>query len=843
MRLRFDAHQPHQLAAVQAVVDLFAHQGSSARYARLHDVALDGARLLAQTRAVQERHGLPASASLGDAQFSLEMETGTGKTYAYLRTLHELHLRYGVSRAIIVVPGVAIREGVLQQIRATADHFATRYEGRRIQARIFRPDTPSHVRRFARDDGIQVLILNMDAFNKGRSNLIHRPADALGGRSPMDLVAATRPLVILDEPQNMEGPRTREAIGALGALAVLRYSATHRHLHHLLYRLDPVRAYDLGLVKRIEVASVIQEGEPSAPLEVKLIAPTRSGVSARIVIEASDGRGTRQKTITVRRQGEDLYDLSGGREIYRGYEVDHIDAERGVVAFQNGVEVSADPGAAFQARSLVMGRQIEETVEEHLEKQLKIHRLQPAGRRLKVLSLFFVDRVAHYAETQGPIRLWFVEAYERLAAKPRYACLHLPEVERVHAGYFARRRGQAVDTGGRSRDDDEAYELIMRHKERLLSLDEPVSFLFSHSALREGWDNPNVFQICTLHPSRSELRKRQEIGRGLRLPVMENGDRCTDPDLARLLVVANESYDDFARRLQTEMAEDCGVDYGDRVSNRRAPRPVELRAGWMEDAAFRTLWREIARSTRIRCHFDDHVLMETARSALAAAAPPRSAGLVVERGEIGRHGPTRTTRLARDQTDLAMPLPDPLDHLQEVTGLTRRTLAAILAAPGWFEGYGAQPIEALHIAVRIISQVLDRALAEGAEYDLEPNAPLPATLWSDRRLEAGSQRVEAVQKSIHVAVPVTGEDEAKWVREQDADPAVQTLLRWPRWLPVETPLGPVDPGWAVLRSGTDGPDVSVTRTAKAGLSPGEARCVAAHFAALGARFEEVYRPS
>ena len=564
MRWRFDPEQSHQLDAIRSVVDLFEGQSMGSSEPGPNPELMPREALLQNLRRVQEEQGLPLSGDLADTQLSVEMETGTGKTYVYLRTIMELYKRYRFRRFVVVTPGVAIREGVLHQVAATRDHLAELYEGQRLEARVARPDQPGIIRRFAEDDGPQVLVVNIDAINKGAGNVLHRPADGLSGWSPMERVAASRPIVILDEPQNLEGPRSREALKALDPLVTLRYSATHRVLHHLVHRLDPVRAHDMGLVKRIEVASVVAEGRPSVPLELRSLRSTTKGVTATLALEGSTPRGPRWTSVKVRGHGEDLEQLSGGRPLYKGYLVDEINAASSSVRFTNGVVL---PLQGIGPNTDVVREQVALTIREHLERELLIQRVTPVGRRMKVLSLFFLDRVAHYAPADGLVRRAFEELYEQIGAEPRYASLASSPVGEVHAGYFARRSGVEIDTSGSSREDGEAFELIMRNKERLLSLDEPVRFLFSHSALREGWDNPNVFQICTLHPTRSHLRKRQEIGRGLRLPVTETGHRCHERDLNRLLVVANE--DELVARAQRH--EGCRLVRLRRLVDKHAP--------------------------------------------------------------------------------------------------------------------------------------------------------------------------------------------------------------------------------------------------------------------------------
>ena len=401
----------------------------------------------------------------------------------------------------------------------------------------------------------------------------------MSGRKPIEFIQAAQPIVIMDEPQNMESEQARTAIASLNPLCTLRYSATHRNLYNLLYRLDPVKAYDLKLVKRIEVDSVLDDPDFNRPyIHVQSIAVVRNKIRATLKIDVNTNGAPRRAQISINRGGVDLFDHSGERENYRGHIVDEINAGNQSISFTNGLVLNVGQTHGGHGDD-VMRVQIRETVREHLEKELRIRNTLPAGQRLKVLSLFFIDRVANYVPEDGKIRQWFVQSYGEISALAKFAVLAPQPAESVHSGYFAATKGIVKDTSGATLADDEAYELIMRDKERLLSMDEPLRFIFSHSALREGWDNPNVFQICTLNETKSEIKKRQEIGRGMRLPVTETGERCFDQTINRLTVIANESYEEFARQLQTEIEDECGVKFEGRIADKRKRRVAQLRPG------------------------------------------------------------------------------------------------------------------------------------------------------------------------------------------------------------------------------------------------------------------------
>ncbi|CAN5204487.1 hypothetical protein BH18GEM1_BH18GEM1_16010 [soil metagenome] len=818
MKIKFDADQEYQLEAVRSVVDLFDGQPLAAGP---HEVRLSATRgdlftdtgvanrllihdeqILESVRTVQGRSGIPVTDELAGLNFSVEMETGTGKTYVYLRTIYELRRRYGFRKFIVVVPSVAIREGVLKNIELTRDHFADLYGKVPVDSWIYDSREVSRLRQFANSNQLQVLILNIDGFNKKDIAVIHRENDRLSGRRPIEFIQATNPIVVIDEPQNMESETARAAITSLNPLCTLRYSATHRNPYNLVHRLDPVQAYDLGLVKRIEVDSVRDEGDFNRPyVRVRRVNATKSRIAARVEIDVRQKDGARRKTITVT-AGDDLVAKSGERSLYEGYVVDEIDAGRGHVSFANGIVLKEGETQGSYTDDL-MRLQVEETVKEHCEKELVILD-QLSGQKLKVLSLFFIDRVANYAAEDGKIRRWFLEAYEERAAQSRYARLRLPPVSDVHNGYFAESKGIPKDTSGSTRADDEAYALIMRDKERLLSPEEPLRFIFSHSALREGWDNPNVFQICTLNETRSELRKRQEIGRGLRLPVMENGERCFDPTVNRLTVVANESYEEFARQLQVEIEDECGVTFdGGRIKNARERRPVRLRKGWQANPDFQELWERIRHRTRYSVEYETKEIVVAAAAALRKMPkidPPR---FRVERVELGfeKEGVTITPRASR-QVEATWPsaaVPDLLSYLQRGTELTRATLAEILIQSGRLADASVNPQQFLDQTARAIRMTLETLLIEGIQYEKIAGETYEMRRLKDEKIVGYVSRLVKVKKSIYDAVDYASDVEKRFAEALDTRDDIRLFLKLPSWFKVEKPVGTYNPDWAIVK--------------------------------------------
>jgi len=615
MRIQFDAQQQYQIDAVSAVLDIFngqplelpdfsviqATERSGLFEGQVQTEIGVGNRLLItpddlrkNVKAIQARNEIevadanaaleswPLHSSTGDfvrycCHFSVEMETGTGKTYVYLRTIFELARRYGFKKFIIVVPSVAIREGVLKNIEITREHFKALYNNIEFESFVYDAKKANRLRQFASSNTIQILVINIDAFRKNftgteeehKSNVIYQDRDQTNGVRPIEFIQSTTPIVIIDEPQSVDSTeKSQEAIKALNPLCTLRYSATHRNPYNLVYRLDPIRAFGLHLVKQIIVDSAITSGAMNdAFVRVEKI-DIKNGIKAKLRIQVQTPNGPKEKSVTVKNE-HDLYELSENRAQYKdGFVVTEIDGTPGaeLVRFNSGLmlRLGEEQGGM---REDVWKAQIRKTVEKHLTKELQVRQLG-----LKVLSLFFIDRVANYRSyddsgqpVAGKFAREFEETLTHLAKEPRFSSLEwlkLP-VDSLHNGYFAQdKKGILKDTKGDTQADDDVYNLIMKEKERLLSMDEPLRFIFSHSALREGWDNPNVFQICTLNETQSAMKKRQEIGRGLRLPVNQDGVRVFDESVNKLFVVANESYDDFARKLQTEYEEDCGVTFG-----------------------------------------------------------------------------------------------------------------------------------------------------------------------------------------------------------------------------------------------------------------------------------------
>ena len=608
MKLQFK-HQKFQADAAKAVVDVFAGQPyltptylmdrGFGQQSVTDDTDFTGWRnerivpelsdklILEHLQKVQRTNQIKPSDKLeGRYNLTIEMETGVGKTYTYIKTMYELNKHYGWSKFIVVVPSIAIREGVYKSFQVTQDHFAEEY-GKKIRFFIYNSAQLTEIDRFASDSSINVMIINSQAFNaKGKdARRIYMKLDEFRSRRPIDIIAKTNPILIIDEPQSVEGKQTKERLKEFCPLLTLRYSATHKSdsIYNMVYRLDAMEAYNKRLVKKIAVKGITESGSTATEGFVYLesINLSKADPTATIQFDCKGASGIRKKTATVG-IGYNLYDNSGNLDEYRvGFVVKFIDGRDNSVEFLNGIKLFAGDVIGKVSEDQLRRIQIRETILSHLERERQLFH-----KGIKVLSLFFIDEVAKYKQydeaghpSNGIYADIFEEEYSDILSSMqreigdedyiRY--LDAISAHNTHAGYFSvDKKGKMTDSKlsdkkeGTS-DDIDAYDLIMKNKELLLDRDpkrSPVRFIFSHSALREGWDNPNVFQICTLKQSSNEVRKRQEVGRGLRLCVNQDGERMDANVLGNdvhsvniLTVIASESYDSFAKGLQSELAE------------------------------------------------------------------------------------------------------------------------------------------------------------------------------------------------------------------------------------------------------------------------------------------------
>lgn len=852
MRLQFDANQTHQLKAIEAVAGLL--QGQSRTGVEFAPVALgplfgsvtnrldlDEDQLLQNLQTVQDTNGIVRDKELqwieemirvagGDqtvrfANFSVEMETGTGKTYVYLRTALELNRRYGFRKFIVVVPSVAVREGVIKTLKMTQEHLRALYDNVPYRYTVYDSKNIAKVRQFAQSDCVELLVMTIDSFNK-EENVIRQSTDRLQGATPLFLVQSVRPILILDEPQNMESEGRIRALASLAPLFALRYSATHRNPYNLVYRLTPFEAYRQSLVKKIQIASVVKEDDFNQVfVRVEEIRTAAKTVQAKIAVHKRMAAATIKEKAFLFKPG-DCLESKAERSEYASFVIDEINPGDQVVRFKNGVEIAVGQTQGGDQAALFR-EQIRYTVEEHFRKQV---RLKPTG--VKVLSLFFIDRVENFVGTPpadktglgidglypGIIRELFDQAFEAL--KGKYSDFAGNKAAEVRGSYFAKkkRRGgeeDAIDSvSGQTSEDRAAYNLIMKDKERLLSVDEPVAFIFSHSALREGWDNPNVCQICTLNQTISEVKKRQEVGRGMRLVVNQEGRRSFEERVNVLTVVANESYEKFVATLQAEMVEEFG-------EAGAAPKPVNAREKHFTKRKpldqlpeeFITLWNKIKLKTRYQVTVSSEKLIADVVERLDRVKidPPRivasKAEVTVDKEkdqldyQLFGHGVLAKVASREGPPNIVQVIEDLIAHINPPIKLTRKTLAAMVTRTKNCKAALENPQEFAFQAARIIREIAIDQLVDGIQY-FQDGTWYDMTEWVEEE-ETVSDRLVAVDNSIYDHIVVQSETEKRFVEKLKKRSDVRLFVKLPGWFKVRTPVGQYNPDWGLVMEEVD----------------------------------------
>ncbi len=867
MQLQF-THQDYQTRAVQAVVQVFkgqplaksdfalAGQTGSVHYAADGSIAnalhLTEEQILANVQQVQQAQNVAVSPALVASHsdngkevfcrlnFTIEMETGTGKTYTFIKTMYELHQQYGFKKFVVVVPSVAIREGTMKNLAVTRAHFAADYQNIPCVPILYDSGKLTDLRHFAQSDALSVLVINIDSFTKDNNKINQKGERAF---APIEYIKAVNPIVIVDEPQNFETDIRRRALGELNPLCTLRYSATHKNPYNLLYALNPVQAYDLGLVKQIEVDGVLaDDNHNDVFIELVSIDAKARGITAKLRIHVNGKTGPETKEVSFK-PGDDVYAKSKQRDIYAsGYILNEIRADAGEVEFSGGrvLHLHEQQGGLTDD---VMRFQIERTVAAHFA---KLKNVQPMG--VKVLSLFFIDKVANYRSydedgnpVPGKFALWFEEAFHKYAQ--RHPGLINHPASAVHDGYFSGdKKGKGakaqtvwVDTKGNIAKDDDTYALIMQEKERLLSTSEPLQFIFSHSALREGWDNPNVFQICTLNAGRkNDVTKRQEIGRGLRLAVNQQGERVHDKRVNVLTVIPNESYEAFARSLQQEIEEETGASFTGRVKNARAKARIQRKPLNAQDQAlFDAIWQKINYQTRYSVKLDTAALIADCVQALgdtdqypqvqAPKVRARKAKMVMT--QEGVHGVENAVGEAQAQYLSATAVPDVYAYIQNRVHVSRSTLFAILDQSGRLPELLVNPQAFLDMAVRAIQNCLQALLVQGIEYHVIHGRRYEMTLF-DETVEtylssvyppANDDLSTPVAKTLLQAQPMDSEQtplgdafdcvlsdsdvESRFAQDCSNDERVRFFFKLPSRFKINTPLGGYNPDWAVVFEG------------------------------------------
>ncbi|MGX2947578.1 restriction endonuclease [Frederiksenia canicola] len=807
MELQFE-QLDYQQAAVQAVINLFDGQPNAdlafdlkmlndVRFIANAALQLSDEQLQQNLTAQQTATQIsPSFLAEQGKHFSIEMETGTGKTYVYLRTIFELNRSYGWQKFVIVVPSVAIREGVLHSLTVMKSHFDDLFNKPSVNPAFeYKSQQLNRLRAFATNNVLEILVMNIDAFAKD-SNVINTPNES--GDAPIRYIQQANPIVIIDEPQNMETALRRQAIESLNPLFTLRYSATHKFSYNLIYQLNPVQAYEMGLVKQIEVDSVLTENEINgAYLALKELKTTAKSWSAKIELLYNDPKAMKKKVVTVK-PTQDLFECSNQNEMYQnGFLLSGMDSDQQMVEFANGTQLfcGVDHSLLQDERQKM---QIRRTITEHLQKEQK---LQPLG--IKVLSLFFIDKVEHYRGldgSQGKFAQWFEEIYRELTSKAPNG---------VHNGYFSQdKKGVAKNTNGTTQADNDTYQLIMRDKESLLSLDNPLRFIFSHSALREGWDNPNVFQICTLNDTASEIKKRQEIGRGLRLPVNQQGVRNYDRSQNILTVIANESYDEFAAKLQREIEEDCGVTFDkSHIKKREDKQSVRYRKNLNLHPEFAAIWERIKQQTTYRVLFSQANVIKQAVDFLQKMPKVQATKIKHHKVRLSltETGVQTEYRSAHEtQSQIQWAIPDLLNALQQKTGLTRQTLCKILQQSDRLQEVANNPQRFIDLAAEQINRALQQILLDGVQYRCLDGKHYAMSLFHDFEFYINSYTfaVQNTDKTIYDGyLPLDSMTEHTFAQECESSEEVAFYFKLPEKFKIPTPLGYYNPDWAVVFNG------------------------------------------
>ncbi|PKP21001.1 MAG: DEAD/DEAH box helicase [Bacteroidetes bacterium HGW-Bacteroidetes-20] len=824
MKLSFESNLHYQQEAVSSITGLFEGQpignglmqtelSELDTYAHIYSygnrLVISENQILENLHSIQKKNEINVSSQLDGMHFSVEMETGTGKTYVYLRTIYELNKLYGFKKFVIVVPSIAIREGVLKNLEITHDHFQTLYENVPLNFQVYDSTKVSSLRGFATTNNIEVLVINIDSFAKDE-NIINKPNDKLTGQKPVEFIQATHPIVIVDEPQNMETEKRITAIDNLKALCTIRYSATHKNLYNLTYSLNPVKAYDLGLVKQIEVDSIMEENAfNDAFVSVDSITATKTKVTAKITINSNEKGSVTKKTINVKVE-DDLYKLSNEREIYsEGYIVEEIDAENQTISFSNGT-ILYKGNSQGGLTDEILKFQIRKTIEEHLKKEV---RLNKSG--IKVLSLFFIDKVANYrvydssgSAMSGKFARWFEEIYHEYISKPTFKELDRFPIQEIHNGYFSQdNKGKVKDTSGETKADDDTYSLIMRDKEKLLDLNNSLRFIFSHSALREGWDNPNVFQICTLNETKSEIKKRQEIGRGLRLAVDQTGKRIYDQNINRLTVIANEAYNDFAKALQKEIEEDCGVSFTGRIKNKQERKVVKYRKGFEADPKFLEIWEKIKFKTTYRVVYETAELVVLASKAIKELPEIKAPSLRSTKIGITMTGEGVGTNFVGEKVEsygsYSWKIPDVLVYIQNKTELTRSTIEEILTKSGRLKDVLKNPQLFLDLASDVIKKTLNNLMINGIKYQKINGSEYQMSLFESQELELYlnnfTYKVQNPAKTIFDEfIPLDSGVESQFAKDCETSEQIKFYFKLPNWFKIPTPIGNYNPDWAIV---------------------------------------------
>lgn len=847
MELKFNL-RPYQEEAITSVVDLFTgtelYHNKFDRSKTTKEInknsnflSINKKDILNNLQQIQKDNNRPEAPieitkDLKDLDFTIEMETGTGKTFVYFKTIMELNKSYGWRKFVIVVPSVAIREGVLSEfkrIKTILEHeykepvFAYTYDSQRL----------SELESYNRSSFVEIMIITMQSFNNDKNVLNQMQLDKSYGK-PMELISRLQPVVILDEPQKMSGEATKEKLKEFNALFTLRYSATHNEIINPVYRYTPFDAYQDNYVKKIEVLSVFGNNitDVNAYIEVQDVNYDKNDkLYAQLKFYQRNGSDIKLVSRRVRQSGYNIFEKSNNMIEYKGYIVSEINPAQGYVKIQTPINnLIIEKNKVSQDKDELMKIQIKETIREHFEKELKFNELvnkEEISNPIKVLSLFFIDKVVNFRGEngkKGKIALWFEEAYEELTCKERYKRFAVNNIETIYEGYFAvdRVTDQNIkifkDTVRENDADRDAYKLIMQDKEKLLSFHEPTRFIFSHSALREGWDNPNVFQICTLNETKKESRKRQEIGRGLRLPVDITGERIQDPDINILTVVANESYETFAKTLQEEIVEETGIKLDRQLTtDGRKKEKVQINKIALLNKDFNRLWDKISKKTVYSLNIPtekiiDEVVTELERSQFSIEEKTFNVQKsIIEKINQEEEFEHRVTLDRNERIESTNRIPNIIKRISDNTGLTKNTIIKIIQTSKIQKYIFNNPEAFVERLSVVIKSVLPKLFLDGIKYETVEDK-FSTTLFKDQ-VDVYLNKEHTVtnldeNRTLYEALTLDSENEAELIRKMNVNHAkVNFFVKLPNMFKVTTPVGNYNPDWAIAMQDEVGNDV------------------------------------
>ncbi len=816
------------------------------------ELKIDYSTLLKNIQAVQNKNGLNESKELiqdiGCPHLDIEMETGTGKTFVYTKTIFELNKKYGYLKFIIVVPSIAIREGIYSSIKDTENYFYAEYH-KKIRCFVYSSSNLQNIGDFASNANITVMIINTQAFNTSlkeegkqteQARIIYSQRDEFESKRPIDVIAQNRPIIIMDEPQKMSGEKTQNALKKFNPLFILGYSATHTKKHNLVYKLDALDAYKEKLVKKIEVKGITLTNLSGANSYLYLndVFVTPEGPKARIEFEKKTNSGVKRVYMIVSSKDKnDIYKMSGGMEQYKGYIITSINSFTGKVSFLNGKELSINEIQGNVEEIDLRRIQIHETIKSHFEKEKENFK-----KGIKTLSLFFIDEVAKYRsykdgkETLGEYGKIFEEEYNTIYSQEfetiedseyiKYLKEHCSDSSKAHRGYFSIDKiGKIKNTKGDSKDDISTYELILKNKRRLMSFDEDTRFIFSHSALREGWDNPNVFQICTLKHSDSKTTKRQEIGRGLRLCVDKTmrrqdmqaiGDEVHDINV--LTIIASESYQDFATSLQKEMLNTLGnnTTIDKIIENANKPKIMPLALKKENFEKFTPLWNLINHKYSYTVNFDSEELIRNSIKAINNELYVSQLTYKITKA-IQKEYYTKGDLEICDAFNITETKHKKITHtykntikydlvgkIAKGTSITRKTTVEILKGinADKFYMYHQNPIEFIEKVIALILEQKSTVIVENITYN-QLEGCYDSSIFTSEKINYNSEKIFKTTKAIqnYILTDGTSENnvEKQFAESLDSSKIVCTYAKMPKnGYCIPTPVGNYHPDWAIV---------------------------------------------